>query len=219
MYYVIGIDYQTFSRLGQDRQFWIWMVVADVILVTALIPEMDLAWWDFGYRFVNLERIALALHWCSVFNVMLNQIFFATRVNKLHSVSVRLFANLFRFSILRTYLTQDASKFWVLESSQKVFRLYLKSLLVPCSCSLSPRWSRRATFFLVEHDLWKLYRGWSLSWRRDARWHGVFTINSDLLTPISPFSMSPASSSLGKFLYTVVTVFLESVTGAGLDSR
>ena len=182
---------------------------------------MDLAWWDFGHRFVNLERIALALHWCSasVFNVMLNQIFFATRVNKLHSVSVRLFANLFRFSILRTYLTQDASKFWVLESSQKVFRLYLKSLLVPCSCSLSLRWSRRATFFLVEHDLWKLYRGWSLSWRRDARWHGVFTINSDLLTPISPFSTSLAPSSLGKFLYTVVTVFLERVPGAGLHSR
>ena len=85
------------------------------------------------------DCIGIALHWCRVFNVMLNQIFFATRVNKLHSVSVRLFANLFRFSILRTYLTQDASKFWVLESSQKVFRLYLKSLLVPCSCSLSLR--------------------------------------------------------------------------------
>ena len=46
--------------------------------------------------------------------VYLNQIFFATRVDKLYSVYVRIFVNLFCFSILRTYLTQKASKFWVL---------------------------------------------------------------------------------------------------------
>ena len=96
---------------------------------------------------------------------------------------------------------------------------YLKRLFVPCSSSLSLPWTRCGTFFLVEHDLWKLYRGWSVSPSNDALLHGVLAIITDLLT--SPLSLTPQTlnSSLGGFTVTTGTVFLESVTGGGLVSR
>ena len=53
------------------------MVVADVILVTALIPEMDLVrLWTQVCQFRE-DCIGIALHWCRVFNVELtNSILF-----------------------------------------------------------------------------------------------------------------------------------------------